>query len=77
MSKDMALHIEQRKGTQVLICSCCNLPFARVQFGRLVIQSKHYSDMHTNALTLEDLKQLVATLERGDTIEKVQERASA
>ena len=72
----MSLRIERRGGTQVLICSCCDLPFAQVQFERLVIQSKHYRDRHTNAITLEDLKALVAILEC-DKIEKVLDRASA
>jgi hypothetical protein len=74
----MSLRIEKRGGTQALICACCNLPFARVQFGRLVIQSKHYSDAHTNALTLDDLKELVTVLEGNDGImSEVHERASA
>jgi len=74
----MSLRIERRGGTQALICACCNLPFARVQFGRLVIQSKHYSEAHTNALELEDLKKLVAVLEGNDGImPAVHERASA
>jgi hypothetical protein len=74
----MSLRIEKRGGTQALICACCNLPFARLQFGRLVVQSKHYTEAHTNALTLDDLKKLVEVLE-GDSgiIPAVHERASA
>lgn len=74
----MSLRIERRGGTQALICTCCNLPFARLQFGRLVVQSKHYTEPHTNALTLDDLKRLVAVLEENDgIIPEVHERASA
>ena len=73
----MGVQTQKRGEAHVLICSCCNLPFARLQFGRLVIQSKHYSDVHTNGLTLEDLRGLVSLLEKGDRIEEVRERASA
>ena len=73
----MSLRLEQRGGVQVLICSCCNLPYAKVQFGRLVIQSKHYTEAHTNALTIEELKSLVAELEKSDRMTKVQHRVPA
>jgi len=44
----------------------------------LVVQSKHYTEPHTNALTLDDLKRLVAVLEENDgIIPEVHERASA
>ena len=71
----MSLRIEWLGGAQAIICSCCNMPFAKMQFGRLVIQSKHYSGFHTNAITLEELKTLVAVLE-GGKIKEVPERAS-
>ncbi len=74
----MSLRIERRGKTQALICACCNLPFARLQFGKLVVQSKHYSDSHTNGLTLDDLKKILAALEGEDDImREVHERASA
>lgn len=43
-------------------CLCCPRPFATIQDGRLVIQSKHGSATHVNALTVEDLERLVAVL---------------
>jgi hypothetical protein len=69
------MQIEKRGGTLALVCACCNFPYARVQFGRLVIQSKHYSKVHTNAITLEDLKKLVSMIDGDGRIEGGQERA--
>jgi hypothetical protein len=60
------MRIEQRGETSVLLCSCCNLPFAKLQFGRLVIQSKHHGDDHTNALNVEELESILELI-RNDT----------
>jgi hypothetical protein len=53
------LRIEQRGQSFALLCACCDLPFARMQFGRLVIQSRHHGDEHTNALDLEELQSIL------------------
>ena len=53
------MRIEQRDEIKVLLCSCCNLPFAKLQFGRLVIQSRHHGDDHTNALDLGELTDIL------------------
>lgn len=44
-----------------VICSCCNLPFARINVDaeRVVISSKHADETHTNAFTIEDLEQII------------------
>ncbi len=53
------MRIEQRGKIKVFLCSCCNLPFAKLQSGRLVIQSKHHSDNHSNALDYQDLERIL------------------
>ena len=53
------MRIQQRSEIKVFLCSCCNLPFAKLQFGRLVIQSRHHCDDHTNALDLEELQSIL------------------
>jgi hypothetical protein len=53
------MRLEQRGEIRVFLCSCCNLPFAKLQFGRLVIQSRHHGDDHTNALDQEDLQSIL------------------
>lgn len=45
--------------TTVLRCATCNLPFARIQHGALVIQSRHHGEAHTNAISLAELKTLL------------------
>jgi hypothetical protein len=62
------MRIEQRGEINVFLCSCCNLPFAKLQFGRLVIQSKHHSDNHSNALGPEDLESILELLRQADVI---------
>ena len=56
------MRIERRGKSLVLLCTCCDLPFARLQFGRMVIQSSHHGDKHSNALDLEDLKRVLEAL---------------
>ena len=69
------LRIERRGKSLVLLCTCCDLPFARLQFGRLVVESKHHGDVHTNALTLENLEKILELLRRGsDTMPAVPRR---
>lgn len=41
-----------------LICSCCGLPFARVQNGCIIVESKHSGDKHVNAISIEELLRL-------------------
>lgn len=42
----------------VLRCSCCGLPYARLQGSTLVIQSKHHGEQHTNTITVDELMKL-------------------
>jgi hypothetical protein len=58
------MRVEQRGETWVLLCSCCNLAFAKLQFGRIVIQSKHHSEHHTNAISSEDLQKILDELRK-------------
>ena len=60
--------IEQRGETRLLLCSCCNLPFAKLQFGRIVIESKHHGYLHTNAVSLDDLENILELLRNGSDI---------
>lgn len=41
--------------TIVLKCSCCDLPFAVIQRGVLVIVSRHHGDRHINTVVVADL----------------------
>jgi len=54
-----SLRVEQRGHTLALICSCCDLPFARAQAGALLISSRHHGATHTNALSLEVVVRLL------------------
>jgi hypothetical protein len=45
--------------TITLRCSCCNLPYAEVKNGVLVIVSRHSGDRHINALALADVERLL------------------
>ena len=62
------MRIEQRGEIKVFLCSCCNLPFAKLQFGRLVIQSKHHGDDHTNALDLQALERILELIRKDGAI---------
>jgi hypothetical protein len=44
-------------------CSCCKLPFARIQNGALVIDSRHHGERHTNVIALAELVRLVPVAE--------------
>lgn len=41
--------------TIVLKCSCCDLPFATIQRGVLMVNSRHHGDKHVNVITLAEL----------------------
>ena len=58
------MRIEQRGEIKVFLCSCCDLPFAKLQFGRLVIQSRHHGYDHTNSLDLEELESILELLRK-------------
>lgn len=62
------MRIEQRCEIKVFLCSCCNLPFAKLQFGRLVIQSKHHRDTHSNGLDLQELERIVELIRKDTAI---------
>ena len=47
-----------------LRCSDCHLPFARVQEGVLIIESKHDRVKHMNVIRLEDVVELLQDRER-------------
>lgn len=44
--------------TIILRCDCCGLPYARIQQGALVVESRHHGDKHTNVVALEALLEL-------------------
>jgi hypothetical protein len=47
-----------------LTCAACDYPFARVQIGKgVVITSRHDGHIHTNVLTLEQLRKIIAQVE--------------
>jgi hypothetical protein len=46
-----------------LTCRTCGRPFARVQNGVLVIESKHGSETHTNVISLTQLRALLEGLD--------------
>jgi hypothetical protein len=56
------MRVEQRGKSLGLLCTCCDLPFARLQFARLVIESNHHGTKHSNALDLEDLRMIIEAL---------------
>lgn len=56
---------------QTLKCACCDLPFAVVQRGVLVIQSRHHGQKHSNVITLEELRRMLE-----QAIQKVNDRAT-
>lgn len=42
-----------------LPCDKCRLPYARVQNGCLVIESRHHGEIHTNAIPLAQVRALL------------------
>lgn len=44
----------------VLRCGCCGLPWARLENGALVVESRHSGQVHVNRLSVEALAALVA-----------------
>jgi hypothetical protein len=72
------LRIERRGKIKSIICACCDLPFAQIQFGRLVVVSKHYTDRHTNGLTVGDLEEIISAIkgQKDDIIAHVPDRAA-
>jgi hypothetical protein len=62
------MRIEQRGKSLVLLCACCDLPYAKLQFGRLVLQSKHHGDDHTNGLEPQDLECILELLRKDGAI---------
>lgn len=43
-----------------LPCSICRLPFARIENGVLIIESRHHGDKHTNVISLKTLLELIS-----------------
>ena len=56
-----------------LTCDACPLPFAYIEFGKLVILSRHESRTHTNTLTAVDLRKLADIL---DVCAKIEDEAA-
>lgn len=44
---------------QPLPCAKCNLPYARVQNGCLVITARHHGEIHVNAIPLTQVRALL------------------
>ena len=49
-----------------LRCSKCGLPFARVQNGVLIIESKHRGETHVNVIAVADLAELAGIVRHDD-----------
>jgi len=45
-------------GSMLLECSECHTPIAEIAGGSLIIKSKHHSQRHTTAISLNDLMNL-------------------
>lgn len=41
-----------------LTCSSCGRPFARIENGALVIESRHSGETHTNTIAITELNRL-------------------
>ena len=44
---------------KIFHCHKCNLPFARLQNGAIVIESRHHGEKHINSVSVWDLVLLV------------------
>ncbi len=53
--EDKALRPQEDK----LRCSCCGLPFARLQHGCIVVESKHSGEKHVNAVAVDELVKMI------------------
>lgn len=59
--------LESRGSTSVLICSCCHRPFLSIENGEIRITEKHGNDRHSNSLTIEHLRMLLALMTQQTT----------
>ena len=55
---------DKRIGGLTLRCATCELPFARVQNGVLIVESRHHGEVHVNAVPLAALMQHDKPLEQ-------------
>ena len=39
----------------ILRCSCCNVPWARLENGVLIVEAKHHGERHVNVVPVGDL----------------------
>lgn len=46
---------------RVFLCTCCRRPFARVEHGMLIIESRHGGEKHVNAIPLSEIVKLATT----------------
>ena len=46
-------------GGQALRCEQCGLPFARIQNGVLVVESRHHGQVHLNVISLAAIRELL------------------
>lgn len=48
---------DKQIGGLTLRCAVCELPYARVQNGVLIIESRHHGQVHVNAIPIAVLSQ--------------------
>jgi hypothetical protein len=63
MEKLSRMELQKRAKGIALVCECCFHAVAYAQNGRLVIVSKHGSQIHTNLMSAEDLRALAGMVE--------------
>lgn len=49
-----------------LRCSECGLPFARIQNGVLIVESKHNGETHVNVITIAAIAELAGIVKHDD-----------
>jgi hypothetical protein len=64
------MELQKRAKGVALVCECCFHAVAYVQNGRLVIVSKHGSQIHTNLMTSEDLRALAEMVEESNAVKR-------
>lgn len=49
---------EDAAGVTTLRCADCGLPFARIEDGELVVESRHHGEKHVNRVAVAELVRL-------------------
>jgi hypothetical protein len=52
--------------TETLRCSCCGLPWARIEDDVLIVTSQHHGEKHANVLSLDRFQKLCHAGEDGE-----------